>query len=65
MDDRSACAVLLELSRTLQKTKHEIAFVFSAQEEVGCRGAETAAYALEPDLGIAVDVTPAGGTPKD
>lgn len=35
-------------------------FVFSTQEEVGSRGATTAAYLLEPDLGIALDVTPVG-----
>lgn len=64
MDNRSACAVLVELLRALGKTKDEIFFVFSAQEEVGARGAQAAAYALSPDIGIAVDVTMAGGTPK-
>lgn len=64
MDDRAACAVLLELMKALGPTKHEVVAVFSSQEEVGCRGAEVAAYAIQPDLGIALDVTGAGDTPN-
>ncbi len=64
MDDRAACAVLAELMMALKSTKHEIVAVFSTQEEVGCRGALAAAYSVEPDIGIAIDVTPAGDVPK-
>lgn len=63
LDDRIGCFVAIEaLKRT--KSTHELAFVFTAQEEIGTRGAQTAAYALEPDLAIAVDVTATGDTPK-
>jgi len=63
LDDRIGCFVAMEaLKRT--KSTHELAFVFTAQEEVGTRGAQTAAYALEPDLALAVDVTATGDTPK-
>ncbi|TGE33512.1 M42 family metallopeptidase [Desulfosporosinus sp. Sb-LF] len=63
LDDRIGCFVAIEaLKRT--KSTHELAFVFTVQEEVGTRGAQTAAFALEPDLAIAVDVTLTGDTPK-
>jgi len=64
MDDRAACAVQIELLKALSNVKHEIVAVFSAQEEVGCRGAAVAAYAVEPDIGVAIDVTLAGDVPK-
>lgn len=65
MDDRAACAVLVELLKALPKNpKHEIVAVFSVQEEVGCRGAATAAFSVAPDFGMAIDVTPAGDSPK-
>lgn len=66
MDDRVSVAVLIETLRQLQgkQTPHELYFVFSTQEEVGLRGATTAAYGVDPDLGIAVDVTMTGDTPK-
>ena len=64
MDDRIAVAVLIETLRKLKDTPHEVYFVFSTQEEVGTRGATTAAYGIDPDLGIAVDVTGTGDTPK-
>ena len=60
MDDRVSCAVLIETMRNIKTTPNELVFVFSTQEEVQSRGAQTAAYAIEADLGIAVDVTPSG-----
>jgi endoglucanase len=62
-DDRIGCFVAIEAFKRV-KTGHELAFVFTVQEEVGTRGAQTAAYALDPDLAIAVDVTATGDTPK-
>lgn len=64
MDDRIGVAVLIEVMRQLKETPHEVYFVFSVQEEVGVRGASVAAFGLEPDLGLAVDVTAWGDTPK-
>lgn len=68
MDDRIAVAVLVETLRILSESgdtsPHELYFVFSVQEEVGLRGATTAAFGVEPDLGLAVDVTRTGDTPR-
>ena len=64
MDDRIGCAVQIGVMRELKDTPHEVFFVFSAQEELGLRGARSSAYRLDPDLGIAVDVTRTGDTPE-
>ncbi len=63
MDDRIGVAVLVETLRQLKKTPHELQFAFTVQEEVGLRGAATSAFGLDPDVGIAVDVTRTGDTP--
>jgi endoglucanase len=64
MDNRAGCAVLVDLISKLQGNALDIYFVFTSQEEVGLRGAKTAAFGIRPDLGIALDVTPAGDTPE-
>ena len=64
MDDRIGCAILVEAAKRLKNSPNQIHFVFTVQEEVGCRGAGTSAYAIEPDLGIAVDVTRTGDMPE-
>ena len=65
MDDRIACFVQAQAMLELpEKIKNDVYAVFSVQEEVGLRGATTAAYHVNPDLGIAVDVTGVGDVPK-
>ena len=64
MDDRVACALLVAVMQELPATKDTVIAVFSTQEEVGCRGAKTAAYSVDPDVGIALDVTGHGDTPE-
>lgn len=64
MDDRVGCAIAVEALRQLGACENEVAFVFSVQEEVGLRGATAAAYGVDPDIGVALDVTLAGDTPK-
>jgi endoglucanase len=44
---------------------NDLYFVFSVQEEVGCRGAKAAAWHIDPDFGIALDVTRTGDAPSD
>ena len=63
MDNRIACVVLLKVLESIRESKNDLYFVFSAQEEVGTRGAKTAAFNIEPDVGLAVDVTSTGDTP--
>ncbi|HNW86059.1 MAG TPA: M20/M25/M40 family metallo-hydrolase [Candidatus Limiplasma sp.] len=65
MDDRCACALLVSLMQALPPCKDTVIAVFSTQEEVGCRGGKTAAYSVEPDVGIALDVTLCGDQPED
>ena len=62
-DDLIGCVVLLLAMEQSQNTPNDVYYVFSAQEEVGCRGSKTAAFAIAPDLGIAVDVTGTGDLP--
>ena len=64
MDDRIGCVVAIEALKRLSVTPHDVYFVFSVQEEVGTRGAEAAANRLDPDVGIAIDITSTGDTPE-
>lgn len=64
LDDRISCAILLEILRGLSESVHDVYFVFSVQEEVGLRGAITSAYGIDPDVGIALDITVAADTPE-
>ena len=64
MDDRIGCAILVQIALNQPRTENEIYYVFTAQEEVGLRGARTAAYGIMPDMALAVDVTTTGDTPE-
>lgn len=63
LDNRVGCAVLLQAMSEAAKTNNDLYFVFTVQEEVGLRGAKTAAFDIQPDIAIAVDVTDTGDTP--
>jgi endoglucanase len=62
-DDRVGCAVLVEVMKKLKDADANVYAVGTIQEEVGLRGATIASFSLEPDLGIALDVSVAGDTP--
>jgi len=64
MDDRAGVLVAIETLRALKSTSHDVYFVFTTQEEVGTRGAGTSAFGVDPDVGIAIDVTSAADTPN-
>ncbi|QEK13181.1 M42 family metallopeptidase [Crassaminicella thermophila] len=64
LDDRIGCYVAIETIKNIKNSPNELYFVFTVQEELGARGAKTASFGINPDLGIAVDVTATGDTPK-
>ncbi len=64
IDDRVGCALLVGLIQS--DLPCDCAFSFSVQEETGCHGAKAAAFAVRPDIAVAVEGTTAGdihGTP--
>jgi len=63
MDDKIGCAMLIKAMQSKVELFYETYFVFTVQEEVGCRGAKTAAFGIAPDFAIAYDVTRTGDTP--
>lgn len=63
LDDRIACAVLLSVLERVEKPSCDLYLAFTVQEEVGLRGAKTAAWGVDPEVGIAVDVTDVDDTP--
>ncbi|MBE6082897.1 MAG: M42 family metallopeptidase [Tissierellaceae bacterium] len=65
MDDRVGCYIMIESLKRIDNPKNDIYFVFTVQEEVGCRGSKVTAARIKPDLGIAIDVTPAHDYPCD
>jgi len=66
LDDRIGCYQLLEALKENDGTyPNDIYYVFTVQEEVGCRGSKVTAARIAPDFGIAVDVTPAHDYPCD
>jgi len=63
-DDRSGCAVLIDLLQG-PRLPVDVLAAFTVQEEVGLRGAQVAAYALNPDAAIVIDTTPANDLPME
>lgn len=59
LDDRVACYVLIEaIKKNPGQYPNDIYYVFTVQEEVGCRGSVVAAERIKPEIGVSVDVTP-------
>ena len=64
-DDRVGCAVVIEALRRLKASGHpnQLFVAATVQEEVGLRGARTAADLIKPDIGIAIEGGIAGDNP--
>lgn len=63
MDNRVSIYTLIEVLRRVKDHKVDIYAVATSQEEVGLRGAMTAAHRIRPDMGVAIDVTLACDVP--
>jgi len=66
IDDRIGCAVLIKLLQS--EAKYDFYASFSVQEEIGLRGAKTAAYSINPDSALVIEATTAAdiaGVPQD
>ncbi len=63
MDNRISIYTLIEAMRRVRDPKVTIYAVATAQEEIGVRGAVTAAHRIRPDIGVAIDVTLACDVP--
>lgn len=57
LDDRVSLFVMIEALRAMQSHEVNILAVATVQEEVGLRGATTAAYRVQPDVSVALDTT--------
>jgi putative aminopeptidase FrvX len=71
LDNRLGAYMALEAARRIGESKEaqvDVVAVAAVQEEIGLYGARAAAYALDPEVAIAIDVTPAtdypGGDPR-
>lgn len=66
LDNRACVYAQLEVLRALRGKAHadDLYAVFSTQEEIGLRGALTAAFGVEPDVGVALDTTLAINYPR-
>ncbi|MBR1482459.1 MAG: M42 family metallopeptidase [Ruminococcus sp.] len=62
IDDRFGCLVLIDLIKS--DLAYDTDFAFVVQEEVGLRGAKTAAYTLQPDFALVVETTTAADIPE-
>jgi endoglucanase len=61
IDDRLGCAIMIDMINS--ELEYDMHFVFTAQEEIGTRGAGVAAYALKPDYALVLEATTACDIP--
>ena len=66
VDNRAGVLCVLEAARALAASRPncQVDLVITVEEEIGLRGAEVAARRVQPDVVLAIDTVPAGGTPE-
>lgn len=62
VDDRVGCAIMLKLLQ--EKLPLDVTFAFTAQEEVGTRGAFAAAFSVTPEVALVLETTTAADLPN-
>lgn len=62
IDDRIGCAILLKLLQ--EPLPLDVTFAFTAQEEVGTRGAFGAAFSVTPEIALVLETTTAADLPS-
>jgi len=62
-DDRVGVTTLVKAAQMLERPRVDVYFVATVQEEVGLKGARTSAFAISPDVALAIDVTIASDVP--
>lgn len=65
LDDRIGCYMMIEALKRISTPYNDLYFVFTVQEELGCRGSMVTAERIKPDMGISIDITPAHDYPCD
>jgi len=65
IDDRVGCFMQMQSLMDVKTPQNDVYLAFTVQEEVGTRGGGVVAHRIRPDVGVAVDVTPAHDRPGD
>ena len=65
IDDRVGCYMQMKALMEGKEFYNDAYFVFTVQEEVGCRGSHVTAHRIKPDIGVAIDITPGMNFPGD
>lgn len=63
-DNRIGCAIAIKALENFESQEYELVVVFSAQEEVGGKGAKTSTFEVDPDAAIVLETARAGDVPN-
>ncbi|MGI5899609.1 MAG: M42 family metallopeptidase [Christensenellales bacterium] len=65
-DNRVGCYIMIEALKKNDGARiNDVYYVFTVQEEIGCRGSAASAQRIKPDIGISLDVSPDHAYPSD